>query len=124
WDRSPNAGFCKDSVQPWLPITHDYKTNNVAVQKRDYRSFLWLTRALLQLRRQQPALQLGDYLSLYSPSPLFCYRRFTETSELIVALNFSVEYQQWVLPEEFRNQSTVLLSTFMDRQGGQFGNLL
>jgi alpha-glucosidase len=41
-----------------------------------------------------------------------------------VALNFSAEYQQWVLPEEFRNQSTVLLSTFMDRQGGQFGNLL
>ncbi len=124
WDRSPNAGFCQDSVLPWLPITHDYKSINVAVQKRDYRSFLWLTRALLHLRRQQPVLQLGDYLSLYSPSQLFCYRRFSETSALIVALNFSAEYQQWVLPEEFRNQSTVLLSTFMDRQGGQFGNLL
>ena len=124
WDRSPNAGFCQDSVLPWLPITHDYKSINVAVQKRDYRSFLWLTRALLHLRRQQPVLQLGDYLSLYSPSQLFCYRRFSETSDLIVALNFSAEYQQWILPEEFRNQSTVLLSTFMDRQGGQFGNLL
>jgi alpha-glucosidase len=71
WDLSPNAGFCSDSVLPWLPITHDYQNNNVAVQKRDSRSFLSLTRGLLYLRRQQTALQLGDYTTLYSPSELF-----------------------------------------------------
>lgn len=124
WDRSANAGFCPVSVLPWLPITHDYKNINVAVQKRDSRSFLSLTRALLQLRRQKPALQLGDYISLYSPSELFCYRRFSKTSDLIVVLNFSPEYRQWILPEEFRHQSTVLLSTFLDRRGGQLGDTL
>jgi alpha-glucosidase len=122
WDGSANAGFCLESVQPWLPITHDYKNINVKAQKRDSRSFLSLTRALLRLRRQQPALQLGDYISLYSPPQLFCYRRFDDTSDLVVALNFSCEYQEWILPIEFRNQSTILLSTFMDRQGGQLGH--
>lgn len=124
WDDSANAGFCVESVQPWLPITHDYSSINVKAQKQNSRSFLSLTRALLRLRRQQPALQLGDYMSLYSPPQVFCYRRFNETSDLVVALNFSSEYREWILPIEFRNQSTVLLSTFMDRQGGQLGDTL
>lgn len=124
WDGSANAGFCSESVQPWLPITHDCCSINVKVQKHDSRSCLSLTRALLRLRRQQPALQLGDYISLYSPSQLFCYRRFDEESDLVVALNFSSEYREWTLPIEFRNQSKVLLSTFMDRQGGQLGHTL
>ena len=124
WDGSANAGFCSESVEPWLPITHDYSSINVKAQKHDSRSCLSLTRALLRLRRQQPALQLGDYISLYSPSQLFCYRRFDEESDLLVALNFSSEYQEWILPIEFRNQSKVLLSTFMDRQGGQLGHTL
>ena len=124
WDDSPNAGFCAESVQPWLPITHDYNNLNVKTQKHNSRSFLSLTRSLLNLRRQQSALQIGDYISLYSPPQLFCYRRFNETSDILIALNFSSEFQEWTLPIEFRHQSTVLLSTFMDRQGGQLGQSL
>ncbi|GAB1541793.1 alpha-amylase family glycosyl hydrolase [Scytonema sp. NUACC21] len=118
WDDSANAGFCVESVQPWLPITYDYSSINVKAQKQNSRSFLSLTQTLLRLRRQQPALQLGDYMSLYSPPQLFCYRRFNQTSDIVIALNFSSEYREWILPIEFRNHSTVLLSTFVDRQGG------
>ncbi len=121
WDNSAHAGFCPSSVQPWLPITYDYSNLHVEAQKQNSRSFLSLTRALLHFRQQQPVLQLGDYVSLYSPSSLFCYRRFNKTSDLLVALNFSDQYQEWTLPEEFRNQSTIVLSTFMDRQGGKLG---
>lgn len=124
WDNSPHGGFCAESVPPWLPITYDYSHLHVKAQQQDSRSFLWLTRALLRLRRQYPVLQLGDYTALYSPSQLFCYRRFNENSELVIALNFSSEYQEWILPIEFRHQSTVLLSTFMDRQGGKLGDIL
>jgi alpha-glucosidase len=124
WDSSANAGFCASSVYPWLPITYDYSTINVDVQKGNSRSFLWLTQSLLTLRKQYPVLQLGKYLSLYAPSQLFCYRRFNQDSDLVIALNFSSEYQEWILPEEFRHQSTILISTFMDRQGGQLGNVL
>ena len=122
WDNSANGGFCGESVTPWLPITHDYSSINVNAQKHNSRSFLALTRSLLRLRRQQSALQLGEYLSLYSPPELFCYQRFNQTSDILVALNFSSQYQEWILPTDFRNQSTVILSTFMDRQGGQLGH--
>ena len=122
WDSSENAGFCASSVHPWLPITYDYSEINVDVQQRNSRSFLWLTQSLLTLRKQYPVLQLGQYISLYAPSQLFCYRRFNEDSDLVIALNFSSEYQEWILPEEFRNQSIILISTFMDRQGGQLGD--
>ncbi|MGK7958415.1 MAG: alpha-amylase family glycosyl hydrolase [Crocosphaera sp.] len=124
WDNSPNAGFCAESVVPWLPITYDYRNLSVEAQKQNSHSFLWLTRALLRLRHQYSVLQLGDYVPLYSPPELFCYRRFNENEELIIALNFSSEYQEWLLPNEFRHQSTVLLSTFLDRQGGQLGDIL
>lgn len=124
WDNSPNAGFCDDFVIPWLPITYDYSNLSVDAQKQNSRSFLCLTRALLRLRHQYQVLQLGDYVPLYSPPQLFCYKRFNDNEELIMALNFSSEYQEWILPIEFRNQSTILLSTFLDRQGGQLGDIL
>jgi alpha-glucosidase len=124
WDDSPNGGFCAESVQPWLPITHDYNSLNVKAQKQNSRSFLSLTRSLLHLRQQQSALQLGDYISLYSPPQLFCYRRFNKTSDILIALNFSSEYQEWILPIEFRNQSTVILSTLMDRRGGKLREIV
>lgn len=124
WDGSVNAGFCSGSVPPWLPTTYDFSHINVKAQKHDPRSFLSMTRALLHLRRQQPALQLGHYISLYSPTQIFCYRRFLGNADFIVALNFSSDYQEWVLPFEFRNDSTVLLSTLMDRQGGKLGSSL
>jgi alpha-glucosidase len=124
WNNSANAGFCSESVIPWLPIAQDYSSINVEAQKSNSRSFLALTRSLLRVRRQQSALHLGEYQSLYSPPQLFCYRRFNETSDILIALNFSSQFQEWTLPIEFRNQSTVMLSTFMDRQGGQLRDIV
>ena len=124
WNNSANAGFCSESVIPWLPIAQDYSSINVEAQKSNSRSFLALTRSLLRVRRQQSALHLGEYQSLYSPPQLFCYRRFNETSDILIALNFSSQFQEWTLPIEFRNQSTVMLSTLMDRQGGQLRDIV
>lgn len=124
WDRSPNAGFCPESATSWLPITYDYNQLNVQAQQQDSRSFLALTRALLKQRHEHSVLQLGDYEALYAPTHLFCYRRFDESSELIIALNFSSESQEWILPLEFRHQSTILLSTFVDRRGGTLGEVV
>lgn len=124
WDGSRHAGFCSTNVLPWLPITMDHSRINVMEQQQHPRSFLSLTQALLALRKHHECLQLGDHQSLYSPQQLFCYRRGTETGELLMALNFSDELQEWILPVEWRDQATVLLSTGMDRQGGRLGEIL
>ncbi len=32
WSAEPNAGFCPEGVEPWLPVASDYREVNVAVQ--------------------------------------------------------------------------------------------
>jgi alpha-glucosidase len=90
-------------------------------QQGDPRSFLSLTRALITLRRQSSALQLGQYCSLYAPGNIYCYRRFDDCEDFLIALNLDSSFTQWKLPVEYRNRSTVLLSTAMDRRGGRLG---
>ncbi|MCA1688634.1 MAG: alpha-amylase, partial [Actinobacteria bacterium] len=59
WDSSPNAGFCPEGVEPWLPLGGDSGKVNVALQSEDPRSMLGLTGQLLALRRNSPATCLG-----------------------------------------------------------------
>lgn len=118
WNKSLHAGFCPSSALPWLPIIMDYSDNNVEEQQKQPRSFLCLTRALLYLRKKHSSLQLGDYQPLYAPENLLCFSRSNEIESLIIALNFGDKVSSWVLPLEWRQKSTVLISTAMDRQGG------
>ena len=111
----------RDSVEPWLPITNAGHTQPVERQQGDPRSFLSLTQALITLRRQSSALQLGQYCSLYAPGNIYCYRRFDDCEDFLIALNLDSSFTQWKLPVEYRNRSTVLLSTAMDRRGGRLG---
>src|SRR5215212_11925476 len=54
WDERAQGGFT--TGEPWLPLGADVETVNVAAQATDPRSILSLTRALLALRRAEPAL--------------------------------------------------------------------
>jgi alpha-glucosidase len=38
WDESEGAGFT--TATPWLPLDQDFRSNNVAVLKREPRSLL------------------------------------------------------------------------------------
>jgi alpha-glucosidase len=61
WDASPNAGFGPSDARPWLPLAPDAGQVNVAGQAEDPDSILTLTRRLLRLRREHPALRVGDF---------------------------------------------------------------
>src|SRR5690606_17167591 len=87
WDASPNARF--STVEPWLPVTDDYRTRNVAVQSQDPNSMLSFYRRLFWLRRKSAALNSGDYRSLDAHSDCFVYLRTYGTERKLVALNFS-----------------------------------
>jgi alpha-glucosidase len=85
WDASPNAGFSR--AEPWLPLHDDWRTRNVAAEGSDPGSMLELTRALLRLRRAEPALSVGDYVPVASEGTLLAYERRSGGSRLLVALN-------------------------------------
>ena len=118
WDASANAGFCPPGVRPWLPVSADYQRYNVATEQQDPRSMLMLVSALLQQRRTHDALTLGDYRSVEQDNPTcFVYERQYRDLRCLVALNFSGDEQ--VVRLSGYGEGRVLLSTYMDREGGQ-----
>jgi alpha-glucosidase len=117
WDGSPNAGFCPAGVEPWLPVSADYETCNVAAQSTDLASMLTLYRRLLALRRASPALYGGSYRPLDGvPDDCFVYLREGGGERKLVALNFAGEERVVPLPA-LASSAEVLLSTHLDREG-------
>jgi len=89
WDGSPHAGF--SDAEPWLPLNPDWRTRNVAVQQCDPCSMLALTRALLALRRAEPALAVGAMRMLEAPDGVLAYERVHDGRRLTVLLNLTAQ---------------------------------
>lgn len=111
WDATSHAGF--STTQPWLPISSDYQTRNVAAQTEDPASILNLYRHLLWLRHQSPALSVGAYQPLDTHPDCFVYWRTTAAERRLIALNFSSMPCTIMIPEQ--QTGRVLLSTHLDR---------
>jgi alpha-glucosidase len=110
WSAGPHAGF-SDS-EPWLPFAADHETRNVEKLREDSRSILMLYRRLIALRREHPALSIGDYMPGGVEGDVFWFERCHGDMRLIVALNFGHEERVVRLPGDAR----LLLSTCLDRQ--------
>lgn len=87
WDDAPHAGFTTGT--PWLPVNDDFREVNVWRQDRDPDSLLHWYRALIRLRRREPALHRGAYRRLPdTDAALFTYSREWEHDRIVVLLNF------------------------------------
>jgi alpha-glucosidase len=62
WSDVESAGFT--SGTSWLPLADDFKTINVANLMQERSSILNLYHRLIQLRRKEPALSVGDYAAV------------------------------------------------------------
>ncbi|MHA1145378.1 MAG: glycoside hydrolase family 13 protein [Candidatus Helarchaeota archaeon] len=89
WNSEPNAGFSPDEeVKTWLRIGPKYKKVNVAIQDKNPNSLLNTYRTLLQVRRENIALQAGSFEFLHESSGALVYKRTHPEQVIIVALNF------------------------------------
>jgi alpha-glucosidase len=97
WDASANAGF--SPAKPWLRINPNFPARNVQLQESDPQSLLSYYRALIRLRRENPALHSGrlELLPLENESVLV-YWRHADFQHALVVLNFSNRTQQIKLP--------------------------
>ncbi|HXG39879.1 MAG TPA: alpha-amylase family glycosyl hydrolase [Candidatus Limnocylindrales bacterium] len=120
WDDSPNAGFCPEGVEPWLPVAPDYRTTNVAAERDDPRSILSLHRRLIALRRAEPALCVGDWAPVAATPATLVYLRTFGERRLAVALNLTGEAAAVELPD-LGGSRRILLSTGLDRDGEPVG---
>ena len=107
WTDGPNAGFCKDSIYPWMRVNDDYKTVNVDAQrtsKRSDLSVLQFWKEALTIRKSDTDTFIyGDYqLESNDKTPVFAYTRTSSSASWIVALNFSGTTQKWIIPANLK----------------------
>jgi alpha-glucosidase len=121
WDATANAGFT--TGKPWLPLSPDYETRNVAVEAKDPASPLSLYRNLIRLRQEHSALSSGGFRLVETEGDVLAYERFDENGRLAIFLNLGRSDWAADLPESLRRYR-VLLSTDPNRRGEDAGSRL
>jgi alpha-glucosidase len=114
-DTSADCGFT--TGEPWLPLGDGRAQRSVAEQKDGPGSMLTLTRALLELRRQEPALATGAFAPLEAEGDALAYVRGSDERRFIVVLN--LESRPKTIRWRQKSSGQVLLSTHPERAGGQ-----
>jgi len=114
WSSNPNAGF--SISKPWLRIDKDYKTVNVEVQKKDEASILQYYKRLIELRQNEPALRIGDYLPVFSNNQMIAFIRWSENSRFLVMLNMSHK-PCYYKPQRESLSGVVVISTSRELEG-------
>lgn len=115
WEAGSRAGFT--TGEPWLPITDDADEVNVAVQREDRESLLSFYRWLLQFRRSEAAISLGDYERVWHEGGVLAYVRTDGKRRFLIALNFGAEDAS--LPLDGADSGTVVVSTGILRVGSR-----
>ena len=96
-------------------VADDFANVNVDAEMRDADSILNLYRRLIELRRREPALAIGQYVAIPTAGDVLVYKRqHDDARRYLIALNFSgqpVKFHSTVIPQG----STIVLSTHLDR---------
>jgi alpha-glucosidase len=111
WSGGQWAEF--SSMEPWLPLAHDFKNQNVASEREDPSSLLTLYHRLIELRRAEPALSVGDYTTLRAGEDLMAYMRKAGERRLLIVLNFGAQPRSFRVAD-LQSRASVLLSTNLD----------
>jgi alpha-glucosidase len=90
WDETAHAGFTTGT--PWLPVKSQQAARHVAGQGDG--SVLAFYRAMLEFRRAQPVLRLGESRFADVPEPLLVFARGAGEGAVTCAFNLSGEPQR------------------------------
>jgi alpha-glucosidase len=99
WEAaSENAGF--STGKPWLPVPPEHRARAVDVQDGISGSILSRYRAVLALRREQPALVSGSIRFLDAEGDVLAFLRERDGEKLLCLFNFAREDAVWPLPPD------------------------
>jgi alpha-glucosidase len=89
WDESAQGGFT--TGEPWLPLSPRNLERAVSVEETDPASLLHFTRKLLALRREMPALRLGDLEDCTAKGALLSFTRTQGSGRIRCLFNLGPE---------------------------------
>ncbi len=87
------GGF--NTGQPWLPLGEEHLSRAVDRQESETGSLLNLTAQLLHLRRDNPALRLGDFTVLHADDQVLAVRRSAGQQTIVGVFNLSAATVPW-----------------------------
>ena len=109
WSSSDADGGGFSDGSPWLPLGADNIEKNVEASKQDETSMLHLTRRLLTLRKQEPALSLGAWSEVDVDGDVLAYARAHDQQRFVILASLDAKPRTVRLNEGF--QGMVELST-------------
>ncbi len=90
WDASPHAGFTTGT--PWIGVNPNHGEINAEAAVADPDSVFHHYRRLIELRKSEPAVALGDFTMLLEDDPVvYAFTRRLGDVELLTVANFSGE---------------------------------
>lgn len=111
WSNEPNAGFCKDGVEPWMRVNDDYKDVNADKQLafsdgEQLSTWQFWQRGLANRKEHADVFIYGDYQAVGpEDEKVFAYMRTGKKSgKWIVVLNFSGDEVEWDIPSDVNVQ--------------------
>lgn len=116
WSNAAFAGF--STVRPWLRVDKRFKRENVAIQKNNPYSMLSLYRKLIKLRNEEPTLQYGNYVPVFSNEQLIIYKReLVDHPSFLIALNLTPRPAYFTQQGEPRLKGQVIAATSPEMEG-------
>ena len=110
WDSSRFAGFTEGT--PWLRLSAESSTLNVATLSRQSDSVLSLYRVLIGLRNANAALNIGRVEGVASDGKVLRYERVDGDQRFAIMLNLSEGTE-----EVETDAGHIVASTHLDRAG-------
>ena len=95
WDsKASNQGF-NDGAKPWLPAKNTLTLDKAVA---DPNSTFHVLKEMLTIRKNNPALQIGNFREILIEGKCFVFERKTVKQTILIAVNFSVEEHHLKLP--------------------------
>ncbi|HWT55826.1 MAG TPA: alpha-amylase family glycosyl hydrolase [Candidatus Microsaccharimonas sp.] len=100
WSAAKNAGFTTADT-PWLPVSEDYQTNNIASQTRDPSSCLTLYKQLTRLRNSSDVLRHGSFAVVQTGNEsILGFVRLKDGKGYLTLLSFSPQIEEVKIPAD------------------------
>ncbi|AJQ93785.1 alpha-glucosidase [Gynuella sunshinyii] len=98
WYRhQPHAGFSRHT--PWLPVPPEHQQLAVDEQESDPHSMLSFSRQIIQWRKHQPQLCIGDINAVNAQNDIVSFRRtLSHYAEILCVFNLAANSQTLAVP--------------------------
>ena len=98
---APDLGFGSGDTRPWLPLAESHRALAVDRQEADAGSLLQHYRQLLQWRRRQPALTLGDMTLLPLDGQVLAFERSHGDQQLLCVFNLDSDPARYAVADHW-----------------------